>query len=102
MMRVGRAGPLLALAAILAIGPYVTTVSSADSPSIPSSIKVALAYADTEGRGSDAGNCSNCFPTPWCGSPGVQFIGSSTNYNGNSSDTANCKGGGWDTGAVLV
>jgi hypothetical protein len=87
---------------IMAVGPYFTMVAYADLPSIPASVVVAVSYADTEGRGSNAGNCADCFPSPWCGSPGVQFIGSSTNYNGNSTDTNNCKGGDWDTGAILV
>jgi len=93
---------LLALAAILAIGPCLTSISYADPAKIPSSVAVAVAYADTEGRGSGAGTCADCFPSPWCGSPGVQFIGSSTNYNGNSTDPNNCKSGDWDTGAILV
>ncbi len=80
----------------------MTSVSYADSAKIPSSVEVAVAYADTEGRGSGAGTCADCFPSPWCGSPGVQFIGSSTNYNGNSTDPNNCKSGDWDTGAILV
>jgi hypothetical protein len=102
MERAGRLVTLLAFATLLAVGPYFTNLSYAASLSIPSSIEIAVSYADTEGRGSDAGNCANCFPSPWCGSPGVQFIGTSTNYNGNSTDTNNCKGGGWDTGAILV
>jgi hypothetical protein len=102
MKKARRVVPLLALAVIMAIGPCLTTASYADSPKIPSSVEVALAYADTEGRGNGAGTCASCFPSPWCGSPGVQFIGSSTNYNGNSTDPANCKAGDWDTGAVLV
>lgn len=92
----------MALAVILAIGPCLTTISYADSPKIPSAVEVAVAYADTEGRGSSAGTCADCFPSPWCGSPGVQFIGASTNYNGNSTDLSNCKAGDWDTGAILV
>ena len=102
MERARRLVLLLALAAILAIGPCLTSVSYADSAKIPSSVEVAVAYADTEGRGSAAGTCADCFPSPWCGSPGVQFIGSSTNYNGNSTDPNNCKSGDWDTGAILV
>jgi len=90
------------LAVILAVSPYFTAISYAGPPSIPSSVEVAVAYADTEGRGNSAGTCANCFPSPWCGSPGVQFIGSSTNYNGNSTETKNCNGGDWDTGAILV
>jgi hypothetical protein len=90
------------MVAIMALSPCLTTIAYANTSNIPSSIAVAVAYADTEGRGSSAGTCADCFPTPWCGSPGVQFIGSSTNYNGNSTDTSNCKGGDWDTGAILV
>ena len=93
---------MLALVAILTIGPCLASISYADSAKIPSSVEVAVAYADTEGRGSGAGTCADCFPSPWCGSPGVQFIGSSTNYNGNSTDQNNCKSGDWDTGAILV
>src|SRR5580704_3633691 len=37
-----RALPLLGLAAILALSPYITTISHADLPSIPSSVEVAL------------------------------------------------------------
>lgn len=62
---------------------------------------VAVGYADTEGR-SPAGTCADCFPSPWCGSLGVQFIGSSTNYDGNSTDLINCRGGDWDGGGILV
>lgn len=102
MGRARRLVLLLALAAILAIGPCLTSVSFADSAKIPSSVEVAVAYADTEGRGSAAGTCADCFPSPWCGSPGVQFIGASTNYNGNSTDPNNCKAGDWDTGGILV
>ncbi len=102
MNRSGLAVTLIVLSMIMATGPYFAAVSYADSPKIASSIEVAVAYADTEGRGSNAGSCADCFPSPWCGSPGVQFIGSSTNYNGNSTDTNNCKGGDWDTGAILV
>ncbi len=87
---------------IIAFGQYFSMPSYADLPRIPVSVVVAVAYADTEGRGSNAGNCADCFPSPWCGSQGVQFIGASTNYNGNSTDTNNCKGGDWDTGAILV
>lgn len=71
-------------------------------PAVSASVAIYVGYADTEVRAADSGICANCFPSPWCGSPGVQFIGSSTNYNGNSSDTGNCKGGGWDTAAILV
>lgn len=104
MKKARRSLPLVALAVvIMALAPYLTTVAHASLPSIPSSIAVAVAYADTEGRGSQAGTCGgNCFPSPWCGSPGVQFIGASTNYNGNSTDSKNCQGGDWDTGAIMV
>lgn len=97
------ATPLVTLTAvIIAVGPYFTTIASASPLGIPSSIGVAVGYADTEGRGGSAGTCTNCFPSPWCGSSGVQFIGSSTNYDGNSTDPSNCKGGDWDGGAILV
>lgn len=102
MERARRLVLLLALAAILVIGPCLTSISYADSAKIPSSVEVAVGYADTEGRGSGAGTCADCFPSPWCGSPGIQFIGASTNYNGNSTDPNNCKSGDWDTGAILV
>lgn len=93
---------LISMTAIMALSPCFTAIAYANVSSIPSSIGVAVAYADTEGRGNGSGTCASCFPSPWCGSPGVQFIGASTNYNGNSTDTRNCKGGDWDTGAVLV
>lgn len=102
MERARRLVLLLGLGAILVMGPCLTSVSYADSAKIPSSVEVAVSYADTEGRGSAAGTCADCFPSPWCGSPGVQFIGASTNYNGNSTDPNNCKSGDWDTGAILV
>lgn len=86
----------------IAAGPYFTMAVHGAPEKIPGSVLVAVSYADTEGRGSNSGNCSDCFPSPWCGSPGVQFVGASTNYNGNSSDTKNCEAGDWDTGAVLV
>jgi len=85
--------------AIILVGPATTRAGGAE---IPSSITVLVAYADTEGRAPDSGDCANCFPSPWCGSPGVLFIGSSTNYNGNPTDTSNCNGGAWDTAAILV
>ncbi len=96
--------PLVASGVVLmALAPLLTNVAFASPPSIPSSVLVAVAYADTEGRGSQAGQCGvGCFPSPWCGSPGVQFVGSSTNYDGNSTDQKNCQGGDWDTGAIMV
>jgi len=86
----------------MVLGICSTAPAHAAAPSIPASLQVAVSYADTEGRASGSGECANCFPSPWCGSLGVQFIGSSTNYNGNSTDTTNCKGGDWDTGGILV
>ena len=86
------------MALIVALCPCFTPVAYASIPNIPPSIKIAVSYADTERKVT----CADCFPSPWCGSPGVQFIGSSTNYNGNPTDTSNCKGGAWDTGAILV
>ena len=74
----------------------------AELPKIPSSVSVAVSYADTEGRGNSSGNCTYCFPSPWCGSHDIQFIGSSTDYNGNPTDTSNCSGGDWDSGGILV
>jgi hypothetical protein len=88
--------------AILAFGQHFATVAHADLPRIPSSIIVAVSYADTEGRGNSSGNCTYCFPSPWCGSHDVLFIGSSTNYNGNPTDTSNCQNGDWDGGGILV
>ncbi len=103
MKRQKYAVPLVALVTvIMSTSPYFATAAHANLPSIPSSVAIAVGYADTEGRGANAGNCADCFPSPWCGSPGVQFIGSSTNYNGNSTDPKNCQGGDWDTGAILV
>ncbi len=93
---------VVSMMAIMALSPCLTKIAYANPTGIPSSISVAVAYADTEGRGNGSGNCADCFPNPWCGSPGVQFIGSSTNYNGNSTDPKNCRGGDWDTGAILV
>ncbi len=86
----------------MAISPYLATIAYANPPSIPSSMEVAVAYADTENRGSNVRACADCFPSPWCGSPGVQFIGSSTNYNSNPNDATNCANGDWDSGAILV
>jgi len=88
--------------AILAVGQFFATAADADLPKLPPSISVAVSYADTEGRGSGSGNCTPCFPSPWCGSHDIQFIGSSTNYNGNPTDTSNCQNGDWDTGGILV
>jgi hypothetical protein len=93
---------VVSLGVIILITPCLAMVAYADPSSIPSSFEVAVSYADTEYRGSNVGACTNCFPDPWCGSPGVQFIGSSTNYNGNSTDANNCAKGDWDGGAVLV
>ncbi len=86
----------------MALSPYFTTVAHANPPSIPSSIEVAVGYADTEDRGSGVTACTDCFPSPWCGSPGVQFVGASTDYNGNPTGPSNCLGGDWDGGAMLV
>jgi len=86
------------MVAVLVLNPYLALVANASPPGVPASIQVAVGYADTERNDT----CSNCFPSPWCGSPGVQFIGSSTNYNGDPTDTGNCKAGDWDSGAVLV
>jgi hypothetical protein len=87
---------------IMVLSPYLTIVANASPSSIPSSIEVAVGYGDTENRSRIVTACANCFPSPWCGSSGLQFIGSSKNYNGNSTDTRNCKGGDWDGGAILV
>jgi hypothetical protein len=86
------------MAMIMALSPYFTTIAFADPPNIPSSIGVAVSYGDTERTDT----CTNCPPSPWCGSPGVQFIGSSTNYDGNPTDKSNCTLGDWDGGAILV
>lgn len=94
---------IISIATAMVAGQCLTRITyAANPPSIPSSVEIAVAYADTEGRGPDAGTCDNCFPSPWCGSPGVQFIGASTNYNGNSTDPKNCESGDWDTGAIMV
>ncbi len=87
---------------LLAVGPRFAAAAPAQLPKLPSSFVVAVGYADTEGRNPGAETCTYCFPSPWCGSDGVQFIGSSTNYNGNPTDTSNCSGGDWDGGAILV
>lgn len=92
---------VVSFVAMLAIGQNFTLSARADLLKIPSSVAVAVSYADTEGR-SNPGNCTYCFPSPWCGSNYVQFVGSSTNYNGVPSDTSNCTGGDWDSGAILV
>jgi hypothetical protein len=99
----GRAALLLAsIVLVLAISQRFAAAAPAQLPKLPSSFVVAVAYADTEGRGIGSETCTYCFPSPWCGSSGVQFIGSSTNYNGNPTDTSNCSGGDWDGGAILV
>lgn len=98
----GRVLLVASIAAVVAISSFSTSAAHASLPGIPSSILVSVGYADTEGRNSNAQNCTYCFPSPWCGSPGVQFIGSSTNYNGNPTDTTNCQGGDWDGGAIMV
>ena len=99
----GRATLLVAsVVALLAIGQHFATAAPVQLPNIPPSILVAVGYADTEGRGPSSGNCTYCFPSPWCGSHDVQFIGASTNYNGNPNDPSNCAGGDWDGGAILV
>lgn len=89
----------MALAASIAVSPCLGAFAVAPPTGIPSSLLVAVGYADTE-RGIARFQLD--FPSLWCGSPGVQFIGSSTNYNGNSTDPANCEGGDWDGGAILV
>jgi hypothetical protein len=98
---------LFGLALMMALGPVLTVVSGAsatpaaatDPPNIPPSVVIAVGYRDTE-RG--IGKFTLDLPVPWCGSAGVQFIGSSTIYNGNSTDLQNCMGGDWDGGAILV
>jgi hypothetical protein len=98
---------LVALSALMAAGPFLAAASavsplgavSGDPPNIPSSLLVAVAYDDTERSG---GIYTADVPAPWCGSPGIQFIGASTIYNGNSTDLMNCLGGDWDGGAILV
>lgn len=89
----------LVVAAAVALAPYFLTLADAAPQGIPSSLEVAVGYGDTE-RGVGAYHVD--FPSPWCGSPGVQFIGSSTNYNGNSTSESNCIAGDWDGGAILV
>lgn len=92
----------LSVALIMVLGPFLVMAAHANLPSIPSSVLVAVGYADTEGR-SGAGPCgTTCFPVPWCGSPGVEFVGSSTNYDGNPGNVQNCEDGDWDTGAIMV
>ena len=99
----GRATLLVAsIVLLLAISQRFAAAAPAQLPKLPSSFVVAVGYADTEGRGASAANCTYCFPSPWCGSHDVQFIGSSRNYNGNPTDTSNCAGGDWDGGAILV
>jgi hypothetical protein len=88
----------LSAASIIALGPLLA-VGAALPPGIPSSVMVSVGYADTE---RSVGTFHVDFPSPWCGSPGVQFVGSSTNYDGNSTDPKNCAGGDWDGGAILV
>ena len=99
----GRATLLVAsIVLLLAISQRFAAAAPAELPKLPSSFVVAVGYADTEGRGPSSGNCTYCFPSPWCGSHDVQFIGSSRNYNGNPTDTSNCAGGDWDGGGILV
>jgi LPXTG-motif cell wall-anchored protein len=90
------------VAVLLVLGQGVTTAARAADQNIPTRIQVSVSYLDTEGRAPKSGTCDTCVPNPWCGSPGVQFIGASTNYNGNSTDPKNCQAGDWDTGGILV
>ena len=91
--------PLVAsMAAVMVLSPCFAIIAYANPAGIPTSIQMAVGYGDTERNDT----CSNCFPNPWCGSPSVQFVGSSTNYNGDPTDTNNCKAGDWDSGAILV
>ena len=108
MKRVRVAASLLfGLALMMALGPVLAVVSGAssapaagaDPPNIPPSVVIAVGYLDTE---RSVGTYTTDVPVPWCGSAGVQFIGASTIYNGNSTDPKNCMGGDWDGGAVLV
>ena len=57
-------------------------------------INIFLGYMDNDHSSANA-------PTPWCGTSGVQFVGSGTIYNGNPSSTANCPGT-YDGGAILI
>ncbi len=84
---------------MVALAPYFLTLAHATPQGIPPSLEIAVGYGDTE-RGVGAYHVD--FPSPWCGTPGVQFIGSSTNYNGNSTSESNCVAGDWDGGAILV
>ena len=103
MKQSGRATLLVAsIVALLAIGQHFATAAPVQLPNIPPSVLIAVGYADTEGRGNGSGNCTYCFPSPWCGSHDVQFIGASTNYNGNPTDMSNCQDGDWDGGGMLV
>jgi hypothetical protein len=97
-----RALLVASIAIIMAVSPSFIAIAHASSPGIPTSIAVSVGYADTEGRNSNAESCAYCFPSPWCGTPGVQFIGASTNYDGNPTDTGNCMNGDWDGGAIMV
>jgi len=90
---------LISTGAIAAVGPHLVTIAYVGSPNVPASLIVAVGYGDTE-RGVGAYHVD--FPSPWCGTPGVQFVGSSTNYNGNSTSMSNCIQGDWDGGAILV
>jgi hypothetical protein len=93
---------VISLMVVMAFSPLMIRIAYAGPPSIPTSMEIAVSYGDTEYRGANVTACANCFPSPWCGSPGVQFIGSSLVYNGNSTDPSNCVGGDWDGGAILV
>jgi hypothetical protein len=83
------------MAILLALSPTFTSIAFAAT--IPSSLVVSVGYSDT-----DHTACSNCFPSPWCGSPGIQFIGSAKIYNGNPSDSSNCTLGDYDGGAIML
>jgi len=84
-----------ALSIMMALSPYFANLAYAAT--IPSSLQVSVGYADT-----DHTACSNCFPSPWCGSPGIQFVGSATVYNGNPNDANNCTLGDYDGGAIML
>lgn len=88
---------VIGISLLMVFSPLVSIHSYAASPNI----SVYLGYMDNDHSEAYA-------PSPWCGSAGVQFVGSGTIYNGDPSSSSNCGScstppcGTYDGGAILI
>ena len=89
---------VIGISFLIALSPIVSIQSHASGGP---NISVYFGYMDNDHSEAYA-------PSPWCGSPGVQFVGSGTIYNGNPADSTNCGTcatppcGTYDGGAILI